>query len=323
MPHYFALQARAIRENTVHIHGTHCFPKSETQIYLDIEGLPDNRSYYLIGALVVSEGKEVFHSYWADDDTKEAAIFSEFVEMAFEMTDYRVLHFGNYESVALKRMKARLPDFIRAKIDAIVERATNVASVIRPHVYFPLYTNGLKDVGRFLGFKWAHENATGLEAIIARKKWTETKSPEIKAQLLQYNEDDCRALKHVVDSIDRLVFSEESTMAALAQGTVINAGDLRRASGRSHRFRKIEFSLPGFDVANRYSYFDYQRQKIFVRTSPSLRRVIRKAVWRQSRLRPNKVVQIQTKKCISCGSKKISQRDPVKRRVIDLKFFAD
>jgi predicted RecB family nuclease len=60
MPHYFALQALAIRENTVYIHGTPSFPKSETQIYLDIEGLPDNESYYLIGALVVSEGERIF-----------------------------------------------------------------------------------------------------------------------------------------------------------------------------------------------------------------------------------------------------------------------
>jgi predicted RecB family nuclease len=47
MPHYFALQALAIRENTVYIHdihGTPSFPKSETQIYLDIEGLPDTES---------------------------------------------------------------------------------------------------------------------------------------------------------------------------------------------------------------------------------------------------------------------------------------
>jgi predicted RecB family nuclease len=50
-PHHFALQALAIREDTVYIDGTPRLPKSETQIYLDIEGLPDNESYYLIGAL--------------------------------------------------------------------------------------------------------------------------------------------------------------------------------------------------------------------------------------------------------------------------------
>jgi len=43
-PHHFALQALAFGENKVYIHGTPRFPKSETQIYLDIEGLPDNES---------------------------------------------------------------------------------------------------------------------------------------------------------------------------------------------------------------------------------------------------------------------------------------
>lgn len=48
MPHHFALQALAIRKNTVHVHGSPRFPESETQVYLDIEGLPDNESYYLV-----------------------------------------------------------------------------------------------------------------------------------------------------------------------------------------------------------------------------------------------------------------------------------
>ena len=77
-PHYFALQALAIRENTVFIHGTPRLPESETKVYLDIEGLPDNDSYYLIGALVVSKEKEIFHSFWADHESQEPGIFSQF-----------------------------------------------------------------------------------------------------------------------------------------------------------------------------------------------------------------------------------------------------
>lgn len=50
---YSALQALAIRENTVYIHGTIRLPDSKALVYLDIEGLPDTGSYYLIGALVV------------------------------------------------------------------------------------------------------------------------------------------------------------------------------------------------------------------------------------------------------------------------------
>jgi CRISPR/Cas system-associated exonuclease Cas4 (RecB family) len=38
-PHHFALQALAIRENKVYIHGTPEIPECKTQVYLDIEGL--------------------------------------------------------------------------------------------------------------------------------------------------------------------------------------------------------------------------------------------------------------------------------------------
>jgi predicted RecB family nuclease len=320
-PHYFALQALAIRENTVYIHGTPRFPESKTQIYLDIEGLPDNESYYLIGALVVSDGKEIFHSFWADHESQGPDIFSQFVEAVCQWSDFRILHFGRYETVALKRMKTRLPESPQVKIDAILERATNVLSVIRPHVYFPVYSSGLKDIGRFLGFKWTHENATGLQAILWRKNWNKAKAPDIKAQLLQYNQDDCRALKHVVESIGRLISSDAPTSPGHARGSAINTADLRPASCRTHRFGTIKFAVPGFDVVNRSAYFDYQRQKIFVRTSTPLKRVLTKAMPRRSRLKPNKVLQIEAKKCVSCRSRKISQLRSVKRTMIDLKFF--
>jgi len=63
---YMALQALAIRENTVYVHGHPQLPFSKTQVYLDIEGLPDSESYYLIGALVVSGETETFHSFWSN-----------------------------------------------------------------------------------------------------------------------------------------------------------------------------------------------------------------------------------------------------------------
>ena len=320
-PHYFALQALAIRENTIYIHGTPRFPKSETQVYLDIEGLPDNESYYLIGALIVAEGKESFHSFWADHESQEPDIFFQFIEVVCHLADWRIFHFGGYETAALKRMKARLPESFHAKIDAILERATNVLSVIHPHIYFPVYSNGLKDIGRFLGFKRAHESATGLQTIVWRKHWNKTKAPDIKAQLLQYNQDDCRALKHVVESIGSLISSDVPTPPGHEQRSVINTADLRQAGSGSHKFQKIEFAVPDLDVVNRAAYFDYQRQKIFVRASTSLKRILRKALPRRSRLKPNKVIQLEAKKCVSCRSRKISQLCPVKRTVIDLKFF--
>jgi hypothetical protein len=51
------LQALAIRENKVHVHGSFAVPAAPASVYLDIEGLPDRGSYYLIGLLVVDNGR--------------------------------------------------------------------------------------------------------------------------------------------------------------------------------------------------------------------------------------------------------------------------
>ena len=71
-PHHFALQALSIRENCVYIHGSPALPECKSKVYLDIEGLPDRDFHYLIGAWIVSEERESFHSFWADAKSEEA-----------------------------------------------------------------------------------------------------------------------------------------------------------------------------------------------------------------------------------------------------------
>ena len=157
-PRYLALQALAIRENTIYIHGTPILPQSKTRVYLDIEGLPDRDFYYLIGMSIVSEGRETFQSYWADTLADEATLFAQFVETVSQLEDFRVFHFGDYDVVALKRKRPLLSEIHRQKLDVILGKCTNVLSALYPHVYFPTYSNGLKDIGKF---EVVPENWTG------------------------------------------------------------------------------------------------------------------------------------------------------------------
>ena len=164
-PRYLALQALAIREGTVYFHGSPVLPHSETQVYLDIEGLPDCDFYYLIGALIVSNGRATFNSFWADTRSDEPTIFAQFVEAVSPFPDLRIFHFGDYEAIALKRTRSRLAESYRQQIDKILEKCTNVLSTIYPHVYFPTYSNSLKEIGRFLGIGSA-QPSTGLQSIV-------------------------------------------------------------------------------------------------------------------------------------------------------------
>ena len=319
-PRYPALQALAIRENTVYIHGSVALPDSKIQVYLDIEGMPDNDSYYLVGALILSEGEEHFQSFWADQKSEEPETFCRFLEAVCQLDDFRVLHFGDYEMVALRRMKARLPESVHPKVDAILERATNVLSVIHPHLYFPTYTNGLKDIGRFLGFRRADEDATGLQSIIWRTTWNENRDPEIKARLLQYNQDDCLELKHIVNFIRRI--NSPGTTGAAIPGTpfkIALTDELKTARPRWELFRPREYALEDLEKVAKCAYFDYQREKVLFRTHPQLKIASKKQ--RRYPVRINAVCSLESDRCPLCGNKKLDQGRQLSHVEIDLKFF--
>jgi predicted RecB family nuclease len=322
-PHSFALQALAIRENIVYIHGTPRIPESKTQIYLDIEGLPDTDSYYLIGALVVCEGQETFHTFWADQGSDEPTMFAQFADAICKVPDFRVLHFGRYETVALKRMKARVPECLRPKIDMILERATNVLSAIHPQVYFPTYSNGLKEIGRFLGFERPDEDATGLHSIVWRKSWDDNHDPEIKARLIQYNQDDCRELRHIADFIRGLTSADSATaMVPPTAFKTTRTEELAVDRPRWELFRPKEYASEDLKKVARCAYFDYQREKVFVRTHPHFKIINKRhRRFKRTALHVNKVHSIESQRCPQCRSKDIHKGTGISHDLVDLRFF--
>jgi hypothetical protein len=292
-------------------------------VYLDIEGIPDSDSYYLIGALVVCEEQQTFHSFWADQRSQEPEIFARFAEVICALPDFRVLHFGDYETVALKRMKARLPESLHQTIDVILAQATNVLSVIHPHVYFPTYSNGLKEIGRFLGFVRDDDNATGLQSIVWRKMWQENKAPDIKARLLQYNQDDCRTLKLVCESIRKLTLpSSETPTPALATFKAARTQQLIEDRPRWELFGTQEYASADLKKVVKCAYFDYQREKVFLRTHPHFKVVNKKR--RKSRptsLTVNAVDFVEGQRCPQCRTTKINKGKQRSQVLVDSKFF--
>jgi predicted RecB family nuclease len=317
--HYPALQALAIRENTIFINGSPDHPEAKTQVYLDIEGMPDNGSYYLIGALIVSDNYEKYHSFWANNLSEELIIFSEFIEIISRISDFTLFHYGNYEKLALTKLKLRLPDNLHQKIDNILNHSINVLSFVHFHFYFPCYSNSLKDIGKLLGYEW-FKQATGLDTIIWRTCWNQNKHPELKANLIRYNEDDCRSLKLLCNYISRSKNIDNLIEDGLPKASL--AQQMLKTKPHWQLFAPRTFVIEDFKHVNKCAYFDYQREKIFIRTEPHIKALKKKKQYHpyMKPSLPNKKVKIEVERCCFCQSRKIERQNEMRHDVIDLKF---
>jgi predicted RecB family nuclease len=138
----------------VHLHGDLALPTASVAVYFDIEGLPEQEFYYLIGALVVQGGKETHHAFWADSPDEQQSIFLQFSRLVAGLAPCKLFHFGRYDSDAIKAMQRGLDEYSGRPVGAVLSEATNVLTVIHSHVYFPVYTNSLKEIAGYLGFRW-------------------------------------------------------------------------------------------------------------------------------------------------------------------------
>src|SRR5947209_1505244 len=177
--YHHALKALAIRERKIHVAGRPELVINGTPVYLDVEGVPDRDFYYLIGIRIKDNESYTQHSFWANGQAEERAIWTSFLRALAEMENPQLMHYGSYETVFLKRMKERYG--AAGKNTNLVEQLTaepvNLLSVIYAQVYFPTYSNSLKEIAQYLGFRWSDAAASGLSSLLWRSRWECTKDP--------------------------------------------------------------------------------------------------------------------------------------------------
>jgi predicted RecB family nuclease len=146
---YHALQALALRDKRIYVLGAPQVPTSPVCIYLDVETDPDAEFVYLIGLIVVENSSPKTYSFWADNKEQEPNIFEQFVAQVTRHEDFLVFCYGDHERAFIKRMRkvAQSQDLV----DRILSALVNTLSLIYAHIYFPTYSNGLKDIGTCVG----------------------------------------------------------------------------------------------------------------------------------------------------------------------------
>jgi len=200
------IQALAIRTNKVYLHETPNLPQQPVEMYLDIEGIPDRGFQYLIGLLIREGDSSHFRSFWADSPEDEPRMVRECLEAVAEYPNAPIYHYGSYERRAFQQASRKHA----LECGDLQQRLVNVNSLVYGKVYFPSRSNGLKDLGRCVGATWSAPDASGVNSLVWRHRWEDSRDDKYRDMLLTYNREDCNALWLLITELRDLAETAES-----------------------------------------------------------------------------------------------------------------
>jgi hypothetical protein len=312
------LQAYALRTGKTFLQSAPQLVRSRQELFIDIEGIPDEDFSYLVGLMVVDGDETSYFSYWADCLLDERGMWAGAFEKIRQYPAAPIYHYGSYDRRAIERAgkKHQLP------CDDVAGRMVNVASHIFGRVYFPVRSNGLKDVGTFVGATWTSQEASGLQCLCWRSSWERTRSIEWKGQILRYNEEDCAALRLVADRLSKL---RDAASQADSPGVEFAEKPKKRATGAGLHLHDQ------FEEIIEFAHFSYQKNRILLRpdrdgeagdASPSPEAKRRHPVFRRiAPSRANRVVQVRRRRKCPRHDVRLTKSDEVAEKIItDLIF---
>ena len=313
--HSVALKALAIREKKIYVIPADKPQIGRIQIFFDVEGIPDKDLYYLIGAKVIDGTNETTHSFWADSGRDEEKIWRRFLSMIAAFDSFSLVHFGGYESAFVARMLKRYGTIIEVPAERLKSASVNILTFCHLNVYFPTYSNSLKELAIYLKFQWSYPGSSGLDSINWRERWETSKEDVIKQKLLRYNLDDCEALKLLTNAV--LEILEHGTKG---QEPVVAADSI--AIDSSYKFGSKTFALPDLELISKCAYFNYQHSKVYWRTDGNIKKSLRRAAKQRRRSqRVNKVITFKMPRCCPvCRSTQITRLHNEVRTIYDLRF---
>ena len=274
-----ALTALAIREQKTFVLGEPKFAFEVGDAFVDVEGDPSRGFYYLIGIAHYDHDEFIYRVLWADSADEEGRIFRDFLGYLAEIGCKRIIHYGAFESECFKQMLAthELPPSTRESFQSISN--VNLLKTIYEHIYFPCRSNSLKEIGTKLGAVWRQPASSGARANFWRLEWETTLNNSWKNKLVDYNEDDCRALAVVAKAVANL--SEGAAPKTQADSTDAPLEGLYSRGFANEEFKAI----------SRAAYWDRQRALIYVGSNRKKSKTSRKKNTSLLK-RPSRVLEV-------------------------------
>ena len=184
------------------------------ELFFDVEVDPLRGICYLHGFLERREGRnetEKFVYFFVEEVSPQAerdAFAAAFAYLSGHASA-AIYFYSKYERTVYRQLQARYPDVCDANaIERLFDPARAVdlyGDIVLQATEWPTRDHSIKTLAKFLGFNWRDAHPSGTAAVEWFDRWCRERDPAVKQRILDYNEDDCRATRVLLDGIRGLV----------------------------------------------------------------------------------------------------------------------
>jgi len=191
-------------------------PTATVELFFDVETDPFRDLCYLHGFVKRVDGKnetEKFNAFTADEATPELEkdAFAGAWHFVHDHADALVYYYSPYERTTWKKLAKRYPEVASEDdVMTLFEQPRFIDlynDIVRAKMIWPTSSLSIKALAKFLGFQWRDTDPSGAASVQWFHQWVETGDIDIWNRILEYNEDDCRAMRVLADGLRRICSS--------------------------------------------------------------------------------------------------------------------
>lgn len=187
-------------------------PSAAVEIFFDIEDDPFRDLVYLHGFVIRRArdgGAEEFIGHFLEAPTPagEREAFAAAWDLLRRHRDAVVFHYSKHERTKYRELQTRYPQVCGAEeVEALFSppRSFDLYTDAVRHSEWPTADYSIKSLAKYLGFRWRDADPSGAASIEWFDRWARTGDPLPRQRILEYNEDDCRAMRVLLDALRRL-----------------------------------------------------------------------------------------------------------------------
>ncbi|WP_446831978.1 TM0106 family RecB-like putative nuclease [Candidatus Foliamicus sp.] len=188
-------------------------PQANRELFFDIETDPMRDICYLHGFVERQSGdksNERYVAFFADEATAEAErrAFAQAWAYMQERMPCAIYYYTKFERTLYRKLREKYPDVCsEEQLEALFHPLQAIDlyyCVVFKASEWPTRDYSLKTLAQYLGFDWRDTHPSGAASIEWFHKWLETGDSTVRQRILEYNEDDCRAMRVLLDEIAAL-----------------------------------------------------------------------------------------------------------------------